>query len=164
MIEIIPCDPERHWEQIWTFMAGVFAKGESYPIAMDISEAGARAYWLAADKETFVAVDDTGTVQGSYYIRPNQPTLGAHICNCGYIVDPEVRGQGIASKMCEHSQNHGRAVGYRGMQYNLVVSTNGGAVRLWQRHGFEILGTVPGGFHREASDYVDAYIMFKSLV
>jgi hypothetical protein len=49
------------------------------------------------------------------------------------------------------------------MQYNLVVSTNERAVRLWKRMGFDIIGTVPGAFRHPRLGYVDAYVMFKSL-
>lgn len=49
------------------------------------------------------------------------------------------------------------------MQYNLVVSTNAGAVRLWQKHGFEIVGTLPEAFHHPEQGYVDAYVMYKKL-
>lgn len=164
MIEIILCEPDKHWPQIWAFLQPVFATGESYPIAMDVSETDARLYWFADDKTTYVALDDDGNICGTYYIRPNSDALGAHICNCGYIVDPVARGQGIASAMCKHSQEVAREAGYRAMQYNLVVSTNSAAVRLWQKHGFDIIGTLPGAFYRKGERYVDAHVMFKSLV
>ncbi|MFO7684805.1 MAG: GNAT family N-acetyltransferase [Desulfobacterales bacterium] len=45
-----------------------------------------------------------GRVPGTYYIKPNQPGLGSHVCNCGYVVSPEAQGQGVAAAMCEHSQ------------------------------------------------------------
>ncbi len=145
-------------------MQPVLAAGDSYPTAMDITQEAAREYWFAEEKTTHVAVNKNGDVLGIYYIRPNQPALGAHICNCGYVVDVSARGQGIASKMCEHSQLFARENGYRGMQYNLVVSTNKGAVRLWQKHGFKIIGTVPEAFNHKTMGYVDAHIMFKNLV
>lgn len=31
------------------------------------------------------------------------------------------------------------------MQFNLVVSTNTAGIRCWQRNGFEVVGTLPGG-------------------
>ena len=65
--------------------------------------------------------------------------------------------------MCEHSLAEAAARGFRAMQYNLVVSTNERAVRLWKRMGFEIIGTVPGGFRHPALGLVDAHIMFKVL-
>jgi RimJ/RimL family protein N-acetyltransferase len=99
-----------------------------------------------------------------YYLKPNQHGLGGHICNCGYIVSERARGRGIASMMCEHSQAEAVTHGFRGMQYNLVVSTNEGAIRLWKKHGFQILGTLPGAFRDPEQKYVDSYVMFKQLV
>jgi ribosomal protein S18 acetylase RimI-like enzyme len=43
------------------------------------------------------------------------------------------------------------------------VSTNERAVRLWKHMGFEIIGTVPGGFRHPRLGFVDAHIMHKVL-
>jgi ribosomal protein S18 acetylase RimI-like enzyme len=55
-------------------------------------------------------------------------------------------------------------MGFRAMQFNFVVSTNTGAVRLWQRLGFEIVGTLPGVFQHQKLGFVDAFVMFKQLI
>ena len=50
------------------------------------------------------------------------------------------------------------------MQFNLVVSTNTAGLRCWQRHGFEVVGTLPGALqHRQLGD-VDALVMIQSLI
>lgn len=112
---------------------------------------------------TFVAVDEDDEVIGTYYIKPNQPALGAHVCNCGYIVAENARGHGVAAAMCEHSQREALSRDFRAMQYNLVVSTNEGAIRLWKRHGFEIIGTLPKAFRHLQLGFVDAFVMYKQL-
>ena len=56
-----------------------------------------------------------------------------------------------------------RAMGFRAMQFNLVVSTNEKAVRLWEKHGFEIVGHLPGAFNHTHLGEVDAYVMYKRL-
>ena len=66
--------------------------------------------------------------------------------------------------MCEHSQAEAIQLGFRAMQYNLVASTNEGAVRLWGKLGFDIIGTLPGAFDHPSQGFVDAYVMFKTLV
>ena len=101
---------------------------------------------------------------GTYYIKPNQPGLGAHVCNCGYIVSENARGQGIASSMCEHSQQVAVDLGFRAMQYNLVVSTNEGAIRLWKKHSFQVVGTLPNAFNSKSVGYVDALVIYKELI
>jgi len=54
-------------------------------------------------------------------------------------------------------------LGFRAMQFNFVVSTNEGAIRLWQKHGFEIAGRLPGAFAHPKRGCVDAFVMFKQL-
>jgi ribosomal protein S18 acetylase RimI-like enzyme len=45
-----------------------------------------------------------------------------------------------------------------------VVSTNESAIRLWERLGFKIVGTLPGAFRHPDKGYVDVYVMFRSLI
>ena len=113
--------------------------------------------------DTFVAVDDDGSMVGTYFIKPNQIDLGNHIANCGYMVNPRYQGRGVGNQMCEHSIAFARERGYLGIQFNIVVSTNTNAVKLWKKFGFEIIGTTPIGFRHKEFGLVDTYIMFKKL-
>jgi ribosomal protein S18 acetylase RimI-like enzyme len=137
-------------------------EGATYSIDPEITEADALAYWMGSDKETFVAEED-GEALGTYYIRRNQGGGGQHVCNCGYMTSPEATGRGIASRMCEHSLREARDRGYRAMQFNFVVSTNEGAIRLWQRMGFEIVGRLPQAFEHPTRGFVDALVMYQTL-
>ncbi len=49
------------------------------------------------------------------------------------------------------------------MQYNLVVATNEGAIRLWERLGFTITGRLPEAFRHAEHDFVDAVVMYRLL-
>ena len=49
------------------------------------------------------------------------------------------------------------------MQYNLVVSSNEAALRVWTKHGFGIVGTLPGAFRHPTRGFVDALVMYKQL-
>lgn len=154
---------EDDWEATWRIIEPVFRAGETYAFSPDITERDAHKVWVEIPSATFVAVDETDDVLGTYYIKPNQPGPGSHVCNCGYIVAERARGKGIASEMCEHSLREAVSQGFRAMQYNLVVSTNEGAIRLWQRHGFEVVGTLPKAFRHPEIGFVDAFVMFKQL-
>ena len=72
-------------------------------------------------------------------------------------------GRGVARALCEHSLGHARRLGYRGMQFNFVVSTNERAVRLWQALGFETVGRIPEGFGHPRLGFVDALVMYRAL-
>ncbi|OYZ03308.1 MAG: GNAT family N-acetyltransferase, partial [Polaromonas sp. 28-63-22] len=73
------------------------------------------------------------------------------------------RGQGVAAAMCEHSQREAVRLGFLAMQFNLVVATNEGAIRLWRRLGFAVLATLPRAFRHRQLGLVDALVMFKTL-
>jgi len=154
---------EDDWPDVWAVLRDTFAKGDTYAFAPDISESEAHRVWVGAPASTFVARDTDGLLLGTYFIKANQPDLGAHVCNCGYVTAPEARGRGVASRMCEHSQQVAVEMGFRAMQFNLVVATNEGAVRLWQRLGFEIVGRLPGAFRHRELGFVDAFVMYKTL-
>lgn len=137
-------------------------EGATYALDPDMTEADALAYWLAPDKETFVAEED-GAVLGTYFLRANQAGGGRHVANCGYMTSAAVTGRGIARRMCEHSMDHARSRGFRAMQFNFVVSTNDRAVHLWQSLGFAIVGRLPLAFHHPTAGYVDALVMYRQL-
>lgn len=154
---------EADWSSIWPILENTVRAGDSYAFSPESSEAEIHRVWIDTPSATFVACDGDGTILGSYFIKPNQPGLGSHVCNCGYVVDVNARGKGIAALMCEHSQVEAVAMGFRAMQFNFVVETNERAVRLWQRMGFSVVGRLPGAFNHTTLGYVDALVMYKQL-
>lgn len=154
---------ERDWPGVWAIMEPNIREGETYPYARDMTETGARHMWLELTESVYVAEGSGGEILGTYYLKPNQPTLGAHVANAGYLVSASARGKGVGTVMGEHSQQEALRLGYRAMQFNLVVSTNVPSVRLWRKLGFEIAGTLPGAFLHATEGYVDAYVMYKVL-
>jgi len=155
---------DRDWPTVWALLRNTFLDGDTYAFAPDSTEAEIHRAWIEVPHATFVACAPDGAVLGTYYLKPNQPGLGAHVCNCGYVVARSVQGRGIASAMCKHSQEQALGHGFRAMQFNLVVSTNLRAVALWQRLGFEIVGTLRGAFRHAQLGEVDAHVMYKRLV
>jgi ribosomal protein S18 acetylase RimI-like enzyme len=154
---------EGDWSQIWAIIEKVFRSGETYPYSPSITETEAHKLWIEMPRSTYVAIGENKEILGTYYIKPNQPALGAHVCNCGYIVSESTRDKGVATYMCEHSQQTAVSLGFRAMQYNLVVATNEGAIHLWKKLGFQIVGTLPKAFKSKSFGYVDALVMYKEL-
>ena len=154
---------ETDWPVLWPILRATFEAGDTYAYAPDSTEAGIHRVWIEAPSATYVAVDASGVMLGTYFIKPNQPGLGAHVCNCGYVVAAAARGQGVAAAMCEHSQREAVRLGFLAMQFNLVVATNEGAIRLWRKLGFAVLATLPRAFRHRQLGLVDALVMFKTL-
>jgi L-amino acid N-acyltransferase YncA len=149
-------------DAIWDIFHAVVSPSDTYVFAPDISREDAMAYWFRSDTHTYV-VDTEGRVAGTYILRPNQPGLGSHVANAAFMVSPSARGLRIGRRMGEHCLDEARRLGFRAMQFNFVVSTNEPAVRLWQRLGFSIVGTLPGAFCHPEHGFVDAYVMFRTL-
>ena len=149
-------------DAIWQIFHAVVAPGDTYVFDPNISREDALAYWFQKDAHTYV-LEEAGVVIGTYVLKPNQPSLGSHIANAGFMVSPSAQGAGVGRRMGEHCLAEARRLGFRAMQFNFVVSTNERAVRLWKQLGFEIVGTLPGAFRHARLGYVDAYVMFRSL-
>lgn len=154
--------PDDH-DALWLILEPILRAGDSYTQPPDMSRADALAYWLAPAHRTYVAQGENGSLLGTYYLRDNQAGPGNHVCNCGYMVSASASGKGVATALNAHSQDIARTAGYYAMQYNAVVSTNIRAIALWQRCGFEIIGTLKNGFDHPDHGYVDAYVMYKTL-
>lgn len=149
-------------DAIWKIFHEIISSGETYPYPMDTSKEEALNIWIGQPTSTYIAQLDGVTV-GTYYIKPNQPGLGSHVCNCGYMVTEKARGCGVGSAMCEHSQIEARRLGFQAMQFNLVAASNLDAVKLWQKMGFDIIGTLPKAFNHRRLGLIDAHVMYKRL-
>ncbi|NJN29367.1 MAG: GNAT family N-acetyltransferase [Synechococcales cyanobacterium RM1_1_8] len=158
---IRPIEPP-DYDAVWQIFHSIVSQGETYAYAPDSSPQDAIHHWIEVPLATYVAEQD-GTILGTYYLKPNQPGLGDHVANCGYMVAAAARGQGVATALCKHSQSEALRLGFWAIQFNFVVSTNERAITLWQRLGFTIVGTIPKGFRHASKGLVDVYIMYKQL-
>ena len=150
-------------DAIWDIFREVVTARDTYAFDPGMSRHDALGYWFQADTRTYVA-KSRGRILGTYILRPNQSGGGSHVANAAFMVAPDARGQGIGRAMAEHCLSEARLLGFRAMQFNFVVSTNDSAVRLWQKLGFKIVGTLPSAFHHPEKGYVDVYVMYRSLL
>ena len=149
-------------DALWAILEPVIRGGETYALPQDMTRQDALSYWFWRGHHVFVA-EAGDEILGTYYLRANQQGGGAHVANCGYMTHPAAEGKGVANAMCSHSLEYARTRGFLAMQFNFVVSTNERAVRLWQRHGFEVVGRLPGAFLHPRLGYVDALVMYRRL-
>ena len=152
------------WPAIWPLWHAIVAAGETYVWSDDTTCDEARQLWmLPPPAEVVVLEDDEGVVRGSAVLKPNQPGRGDHVANAGFMVDPDSQGQGFGRRLAEAVLERARAAGYQAMQFNAVVATNIGAVRLWESLGFTIVGTLPGAFRHPRLGLVDLHVMHRAL-
>ena len=154
--------PLADFDLIWPLVEEVAREGATYPLPRDLTEDAARAIWSEPGRTIYIARRE-GRVVGSYYLRPNSGGPAAHVANAGYMVRQSERRHGIAKALFEHSLQEAVRLGFKALQFNLVVSTNTAAVHLWQSLGMEIVGTLPRVFQHPDIGFVDAYVMYRWL-
>jgi ribosomal protein S18 acetylase RimI-like enzyme len=148
--------------EVWEIIKAVISGGDTYVFYPNTPKEKMLAYWFAADKKTYVALVENKVV-GTFFIKANQPDLGSHVANAGYMVAPEAKGKRIGRTMAEFSMKEAKRFGFQAMQFNFVVKTNEVAVRLWQKLGFEIIGEIPEAFQHHENGLTNALIMYRKL-
>ncbi|MFD3737922.1 GNAT family N-acetyltransferase [Streptomyces sp. NPDC058629] len=152
------------WPAIWPFFHGIVAAGETLTYPLDLGKEDAQGWWFVAPpSRVVVAVDEAGAVLGTAKMNRNHMGNGSHVASATYMVDPAHSGKGVGRALCEYSVEWARMSGFRAMQFNAVVETNTRAVKLYESLGFEVIGTLPEGFHHPAEGYVGLHIMHKAL-
>jgi len=84
--QIRPSDPAE-WPAVWALLEPVFRAGETFPHDPGITKAEAQVAWVEQSQAVMVAMDASGT----------------HVANAGYVVAERCRGNGIGSRLCQHS-------------------------------------------------------------
>lgn len=133
----------------------VVEDGVAFPQTEKLTDETGRRFF---EEQTYtaVAVDlDSETVCGLYILHPNNIGRCGHLCNASYAVSKDRRGLHIGEKLVRDCLRQGSAHGFRILQFNAVVATNMHARHLYERLGFQQLGTIPGGFVMKDGKYED---------
>ena len=134
----------------------------SYPYDPMSNDEELLKIWLAPTHRVYIGLIES-RIAGTFYIRPNQPCLGAHICNAGFIVSSNFSGRGVGTTLGKYALKQAKKLGYKAMQFNLVVVSNVVSIRIWKNLGFRVIGTIPEAFNHPQKGLIDAHIMHKKL-
>ncbi|AMB99986.1 GNAT family acetyltransferase [Aerococcus urinaehominis] len=148
-------------DQLTAIWNTILSDGMAFP-GEDLYDSQSFADYLA-DQDVVNVMRDGQEIVGYYLIHPNNIGRCSHVANASYCMNPAFRGQGHFRQLVAHSLATARNLGYRGMQYNAVVSNNYAALRTYTQLGFTIVGTIPGGFRIKDGTYVDMYILYLDL-
>ena len=155
-------DPKIDSEEVWKIIEPIIKGGDTLVFSPNSTKKVMLDYWATPEKYVYVAEIDEQIV-GTFFMKANQMDLGSHVANAGYLVHPNHRGKGIAEKMCRFSLDEARKLDFLAMQFNIVISTNEVAIRIWQKCGFEIIGQLPKAFQHQKLGLVDALVMYQWL-
>src|SRR5215204_417371 len=147
---------------VWQIIEAVISTGDTYVFAPDSPKDEMIEYWFAREKHVYIA-EQNNQVVGTFWLKPNQPGLGSHVCNAAYMVGPEAAGKGVGRRMAEFSLDEARRLGFTAMQFNFVVKSNTAAVRLWESIGMQVIGEIPDAFDHIRDGITNALIMYRKL-
>lgn len=136
---------------------------DTYAFDPGIDDESLWSYWSPRLPAHGFVAEVSGGVAGMFVLRPNHPGPGSHVANASYAVRADVRGLGLGRRMGEASLELARELGYRAMQFNIVVGSNRAALALWRSLGFRIVGTIPDGFRLPDGSFVRHHILFREL-
>ena len=146
--------------RIWN---GIVEEGRAFPQTELLTEITGDEFF-SAQSFTGIARDaGNGELAGLYILHPNNVGRCGHICNASYAVSAAHRGLHIGEKLVLDSLEQGGRLGFRILQFNAVVESNTHARHLYERLGFQQLGTIPGGFRQKDGAYVNICPYYRTL-
>ena len=146
--------------EIWN---EIIDEGLAFPQIEGLNIAAAADFFSA---QSFVGVAwdaCTNLVLGLYTMRPNNVGRCGHIANATYAVKSTARGLKIGEGLVTHSIEKGRALGFKIMQFNAVVTNNHSAIHLYEKLGFIRLGIIPTGFLLKNGTFEDIILYYRML-
>jgi ribosomal protein S18 acetylase RimI-like enzyme len=162
MMTIRKANPATDATEIWKILEQIITNGDVFAYPPTWTQQKLLSYWFAPEKHVYVA-ELEGAVVGTFFLQDNQPGLGSHIANASYAADLRQARRGIGRAMGLFSLTEAKRLGYRAMQFNLVLKSNQKAVALWQSIGFQIIGEIPDAFQKSPNSFVNAYVMYQKL-
>jgi DNA-binding MarR family transcriptional regulator/L-amino acid N-acyltransferase YncA len=149
-------------EGLYAIFQEVVKSGSQFPYECSSIEEFQRQFFHPQGK-VYVCRSLAGEVIGGFYIRANYSGRSSHIANAAYMIRDIYRGQGIGSLIIKASLHLAKELGFQAMQFNMVLSKNAGAVKLYKKLGFSIVGTLPHAIRNPDGSYQDGYVMTRKL-
>ena len=138
----------------------VVEEGVAFPQEDGLTEESGASFFAV---QTYCGVAEdrsTKEVLGLYILHPNNIGRCGHLSNASYAVASSARGLHIGEKLVKDCIAQAHIAGYKILQFNAVVRSNIRARHLYERIGFHLLGTVPGGFRLKRGEYDDICLYY----
>lgn len=160
-ISLTPFRPEDE-EALYEMFREVIDSGCQFPYESSTREEFYLQF-LNPSMQVYVCRTPSDAPVGAFCLRANYSGRSSHIANASYMVKSTHRGQGIGSFLVEASLRLAKQQGFTAMQYNMVLSQNIPAVKLYQKLGFQTIGTIPQAVRNPDGSYQDGLILYRSL-
>lgn len=130
-------------------------EGNAFPQKEELDEGEGDRFFNGQSFTGLACDTESGESVGLYILHPNNVGRCGHLCNASFAVRKNRRGQHIGELLVKHCIEQARELGFGILQFNAVVRTNLGALKLYEKLGFVKLGVIPGGFLMPDGSYED---------
>lgn len=148
---------------------------ELYAIFQEVVETGSQFPYESSSQEEFqkqffspgshvyVCRSSQGSLIGGFYLKANYSGRSKHIANAAYMIASTHRGCGIGTLLIKASLRLAQNMGFLAMQFNMVLSQNSGAIKLYEKLGFAIIGTIPQAIRNRDGSFQDGHTMYRRI-
>lgn len=120
---------EEDESSLYAIFKEVVENGSQFPYECSSLQEFHRQFF-AAHSQLYVCLHKCQII-GGFFIRPNFTGRSNHIANAAYMIHSSYRGRGIGKLLVSSSLHIAKKLGFRSMQYNMVLSQNIGAIALY---------------------------------
>lgn len=149
-------------KQLYSIFREVVDSGSQFPYECNSIEEFRRQFFTPQG-QVYVCHTLDGDIIGGFYLRANFSGRSSHIANAAYMIRCSCRGKGVGSLLIKASLHFAKDLGFRAMQFNMVLSQNTLAIKLYQRLGFDVAGNLPEAIRNPDGSYQDGYVMYRKL-
>ncbi|MCM6778305.1 GNAT family N-acetyltransferase [Nocardia sp. CDC159] len=157
--EYIPAD----WPQVWPIVRDIVRAGDTFTYDPAMTEEQAHDIWVMRPPAITVVASTENRVVGTANAYANRPGPGSHVSTASFMVAADARGRGVGTALCRYVMRWAEENRFVGMQFNAVAESNHRAVDVYERLGFDIVGTVPGAFRHPTLGRVGLHVMYCEL-
>ncbi len=148
--------------ELFKIFLEISVSGICWPYSDNLTEEKFKAIWFSPGNIGYLALIDDA-IAGAYFIKAQWPDRGSHVATAQYMISSHFRGKGLGLLLGEHSLKVAKDSGFSSLQFNLVVSTNAPALKLYTKLGFKIVGKLPFAFNHSQLGLVDTFVMHRFL-
>ncbi len=145
--------------QLYAIFRNVVDSGGQFPYKCNSIQEFHRQF-LNSQTRVYVCRAPNKEVVAGFYIKPNG---SQYVANAAYMVRDTYRNKGIGSLLIRASLMIAKELGFQAMQFNMVLSQNIFAIKLYQKLGFKTIETISDAVQNSDGTYQDGYIMYRTL-
>lgn len=149
-------------QELYKIFQEVVDSGVQFPYEFSTREEFQRQFFPPKG-QVYVCHTLDEKVIGGFYIKSNCSGRSRHIANAAYMIHSMHRNKGIGSLLIKASLQFAKQLGHQAMQFNMVLSQNTHAVKLYMKLGFSIVGNIPEAIRNPDGSYQAGYVMYRKL-